>query len=101
MTAKKYDKGKSRTDLLPVDVLMSLSSVYTHGATKYGDRNWEEGMEYSRMYAALLRHLYAWWSGEDYDEEGFHHLDAVAFCTFALRAYTLRDSGVDDRPLLV
>lgn len=100
MSGIKHDDNKARTDLLPADVLLSLAKQYTHGAGKYGDRNWESGLAYSRVYAALLRHLLAWWSGEDKDQEGFHHLDAVLFNAVALRAYTLRGmKEFDDRPI--
>ena len=97
-TGTKFDLGKPRMDLIPVAPLTALAKLYQTGAQKYADRNWEKGMLYSRLYAALLRHIFAFWNGEDYDPEGQHHLDSVTFCAFALREYQFRETGKDDRP---
>lgn len=67
-----------------------------------GDRNWEKGYEWSKSYAALLRHLLLWWNGEDTDMDEvfgeFHHLDAVLFHAMALRRFSLEHGDLDDRP---
>lgn len=62
----KFDSGKLRMDLLPTDALEALARILTDGADKYGARNWEKGMAWSRPYAALLRHLLAWWGRLEY-----------------------------------
>lgn len=95
----KYDTGKIRTDLLPVYPLLQVAMVLTFGAIKYGDRNWEQGIAFGRMYGAALRHLFAWWNGEDLDpESGLHHL-AHAACTILMALqYTLANREYDDRP---
>jgi hypothetical protein len=93
--AKKDDDGKLRFDLLPHDALTGVVEVLTHGAAKYGDRNWEQGLPASRLFAALQRHLWAWWGGEDADpDSGLSHLEHVA--TNALMLAAMR--GEDDRP---
>jgi len=98
MSGIKFD-NKARTDLIPIRPLMSLANLYKIGAEKYEDRNWEKGMKFSLLYRALLRHLFAFWDGEDFDpEDGQHHLDSVAFHVFALREYVERGIGEDDRP---
>lgn len=94
-------KGRklARTELLPTDALLAISEHFGRGAAKYDDRNWELGYAWSLSYGALLRHLWAWWGGEDFDAEtGSHHLDAVGFHVLALRANVIRDNGTDDRP---
>lgn len=97
--AVKHDTAKLRYDLLPPDAIAELVRVYTIGATKYGDRNWENGMDWHRVYAALQRHAHRWWGGERNDpEDGQHHLSSVAWCALALLAYELRGVGRDDRP---
>ena len=64
-----------RFDLFPADALEEVAKVYTVGAKKYGDRNWELGMSYGRLFGSLLRHVYAWWRGERDDKESkLHHL---------------------------
>ena len=41
--AMRFNAGKLRYDLLPADALERLVGVYTIGAEKYDDRNWEKG----------------------------------------------------------
>lgn len=95
----KFDKGKLRMDLLPPDVLEALAQILTEGAVKYGAYNWSKGMAWSRPYAALLRHLIAWWSGQDTDPESGHsHLWHVLTNAAFLVAYEQRGIGEDDRP---
>lgn len=98
--AKKFDSGKIRMELIPTDFLEDLGEVLTFGAEKYGVRNWELGMDYSRVYGALLRHLNAWWSGKDQDEEsGMSHLSHAAACITFLMTYESRGVGNDDRQI--
>lgn len=95
----KADDGKDRWDLLPVLALSSVVDVLSFGAKKYGDRNWEKGMGYSRLYGALLRHAVAWWNGQTFDKEtGHHHLAHAACCCLFLIEYHYRQKGKDDRP---
>jgi hypothetical protein len=96
---KRYDVGKLRYDLLPPDALEQLVLVYTKGAEKYADRNWEKGMSWSRCFGPLMRHAWAFWRGEDLDREsGLPHMAHAAWNCFALMAYTMRKIGNDDRP---
>lgn len=97
--ANKNDKIKVRMDLVPPDVVEAMAWVLTDGAEKYGDRNWEEGMRWGRLYAALHRHMGAWWMGEGLDpESGRSHLWHALCCISFLTAYELRGVGKDDRP---
>lgn len=95
----KYDTDKARYDLIPADALEALANHYRYGAKKYEDRNWEKGIKYSRIFAAMMRHAWAFWRGEEIDEEsGAHHMVAVAWCAFALFHYWNRKQGeLDDR----
>lgn len=96
--ARKDDTGKLRYDLLPPKALEALAEVYTVGAAKYGDRNWERGLALGRVYAAIQRHLWALWSGEDLDpEDGLHHAAHAAWGCFALLEFAGRPE-LDDRP---
>lgn len=97
--AVKFDEGKVRMDLIPVRPLRGIADVLTQGALKYGDRNWEKGLDFSRIYAAALRHLTAWWDGEDKDpEDGLLHLDHAAANMMFLSEFVKRQIGTDDRP---
>lgn len=94
----KDDAGKPRMDLLPFDALTEVAHVLTFGAKKYGDRNWH-GLSVSRLFAAALRHLWAWWRGEDNDEEtGRSHLAHAACCVLMALEQTLHRRQYDDRP---
>lgn len=96
---RKDDQGKCRLDLIPPEVLESLGWVLTYGAEHYGERNCEQGMRYGRLYAALFRHMLAWWQGEDEDpDSGRSHLWHALFCVSMLVVYEQRKSGEDDRP---
>lgn len=89
----------ARLDLIPARPLWLLSEVYGRGARKYEDRNWEKGVEYSKLYGALLRHVLKWWGGEELDpEDGQHHLASVAWHALALLELQDTHPELDDRP---
>ncbi len=93
----KDDSGKLRYDLIPAYSLKELALTYTIGARKYEDNNWRKGIKYSRVIAALKRHLELWLQGEDRDMDGQHHLAAVAWNAFSLLWYTKFRPEFDDR----
>lgn len=95
----KHDANKLPHHLLPLDAIEEFSAILQFGAAKYGDRNWEKGMAWSRVFAALMRHLYAWWLKRGTDPEtGRSHLAHAMCCVAFLLAYELRGVGTDDRP---
>jgi hypothetical protein len=99
-TGVKHDDGKLRFDLIPPEPLMQLAEVYTIGAKKYADRNWEKGISWGRIFAAMMRHGWRWWAGERHDAvDGQHHLASVAWCAFALMEYERTHRELDDRYL--
>ena len=95
---RKDDTEKLRFDLIAPEFLEELSKVITFGALKYDARNWEKGMSWGRVFAALMRHLWAWWGGEAKDPEtGFSHLAHAAANIMFLVAFERRQIGDDDR----
>lgn len=95
----KSDAGKVRMELLPPEFLTGTAQVLTFGAQKYGVRNWEKGLDWSRAFGALERHMWAWWGGEQSDAEtGMSHLWHASCCLAFLVAYEERGTGKDDRP---
>lgn len=68
-TGIKFDSEKPRMDLLPMDALLEVAKVLTFGSKKYGDRNWEKGIDVQRLRAAQLRHDAAVEMGQLVDEE--------------------------------
>jgi len=96
---RKDDAQKARMDLVPPEIIEAVAWVLTFGAGKYGQRNWERGMNWGRPYAALMRHMLAWWSGEENDPEtGYPHTWHAACCLAFLITYQHRNIGTDDRP---
>lgn len=96
----RYDVGKARWDLVPHEI-EEVVDVFTIGAKKYSDRNWELGMDWGRVFGSLMRHSWKFWRGEDIDEEtGCHHMAHVMWNALALLTYSRRKIGKDDRPKL-
>lgn len=97
MEGKKYDGDKLRYDLISPGAIEDMAKVLTHGSKKYGDRNWEKGMKWGRVYAAIFRHLFAWVMGEKLDpDSGLTHL-SHAFCNVMfLMEFERRNIGEDD-----
>ncbi len=94
----KHDDGKVRLDLLPFEALQSTAEVLTFGMKKYDAHNWRKGLVWSRLIAALLRHLFAWISGQDKDPEtGLSHLAHASCCLMFLQTFEITNTGLDDR----
>jgi hypothetical protein len=97
----KWDKKKLRMDLIPVEALERIAEVLTYGAGRYGDWNWSRGISWSRTYAAALRHLLAWFRGEDLDpESGLSHLAHCACNLIFLLQFSKTKKEFDDRNCL-
>ena len=86
--ARKNDRldDKLRWELLPLEDVEDIVSVYTAGAKKYGPDQWQNLPDGIRRYkAALLRHLVEFDKGNEIDEEtGCRHLAAVAWNAIAM-----------------
>jgi dATP/dGTP diphosphohydrolase, N-terminal len=98
----KDDTEKIRMDLLSPEALLATAEILTFGAKKYGPRNWEKGIQYGRVYAALQRHLHYFWLGQPVDTEtNRHHLAHAMCCVMFLLHYELNLDhyvSIDDRP---
>lgn len=96
--AVKYDSDKPQFSLIPTSSLLELMKVYEMGAKKYAPDNWKKGMKWSRVYDAIIRHLFAFWKGETNDpESGLHHMAHAAWGCFTLIWYSQNNGGEDDR----
>jgi len=90
---------KTPLELVHPDFVTAVARVAGYGAAKYGRWNWLKGKALSRDYAAALRHLMAWASGEDLDREsGLPHLAHAAACIMIVYVTQIRGVGTDDRP---
>lgn len=87
-TGLKYDTGKPRLDLVRPEFTEGVAAVLAFGSVKYAAWNWAKGIEYSRLIAALERHIAAFKRGEDIDpESGLPHLDHAACCMMFLSCF--------------
>lgn len=90
----------ARFDLIPVGPLTTVAKLYGKGAEKYDDHNWRRGYEWSKSYAALMRHVTQFWGGEDVDPDTeLPHLAAVVFHALALMQFMEDHNSFDDRPI--
>ena len=75
--AKRFNTGKPRVGLVPADAILEEAKVWTAGAAKYGDYNWEKlwgGSTVAVVMDSLLRHAMAIQQGESHDSEtGYQH----------------------------
>jgi hypothetical protein len=91
---------KAPMSTLPTGPAYEVALAMLEGARKYGRHNYRSiGVRGSVYYDAALRHLTAWWEGENIDpDSGVHHLMKAAACCMVLRDSMLMENWVDDRP---
>jgi len=98
--APKFDATKVRVDLLPIDPMMQVANVFGFGAKKYFANSYRQGetVAWSRTYGSIIRHLFAFWQGEDTDpESGLPHLAHAGTQLFILMEHTSHNKDKDDR----
>lgn len=96
--AVKFDTNKSPLGLISRIAIEEEAKVMEFGRQKYGAHNWRQGMDFSRLVDAMLRHTYAFADGEDFDKEtGLSHLAHARCCAAFLLEYQGVKVGTDDR----
>lgn len=103
----KLDDGKLKLGLVFggfANGLKEVGAIGTFGANKYTENGWQtvpNGVD--RYKDALLRHLFAWMSGEEFDNEsGFRHLahaawNCLALCTLTFKAEYLKSKKSNNK----
>lgn len=91
---------KAAMSTVPAPFIMGVGAAMTEGALKYGRHNYREaGVRSSVYYDALMRHMMAWWEGEDIDpESGLSHLLKAAACLAVVYDSLSYGNLNDDRP---
>jgi hypothetical protein len=95
-----FGLAKAPIDKVPPALLLAVAEAMQFGADKYGAYNWRTAkISSSVYYAAMMRHITAWWDGEDYAPDSkVHHL-AHAAASIALLLDTIgSDLLNDNRP---
>lgn len=98
----KQEAGQKKIPFaaLPFAVLAEDAIAHGEGALKYGRHNWRRGdVLASTYFAAALRHLIAWYEGEDTDpDSGLSHLTKARASLGVLRDAQIQGRAIDDRP---
>lgn len=92
--------AKAPLSTVPANVLAELGVAMLEGALKYGRHNYRQaGVRASVYYDALMRHIMAWWEGEDIDpDSGLPHIVKAIATLVVLRDADFRGMLEDDRP---
>jgi len=92
--------AKAPLHLIPNTALVAMSMAFLEGREKYGQYNWRiTGVRASVYQAALLRHMMAWFDGEDIDpDSGLPHLHKAIACLAILIDADVLGVLEDDRP---
>lgn len=94
----KHDGGKCPLDLLDTEWEEAVGDVLAFGAKKYDAHNWRKGIAYSRLFAAVRRHMNQFWRGEDFDSESsLHHLAHASCGLMFLYTMATQRPDLDDR----
>lgn len=86
--------------VIPLRVLGELGLALLEGAAKYRRHNYRRaGVRASVYFDATMRHLFAWWEGQDTDpDSGLSHVTKAIASLTVLRDSMLQGNWQDDRP---
>lgn len=91
---------KAPMSTVPATVLAEIGVAMLEGASKYGRHNYRAvGVRGSVYYDGVMRHLMAWWEGEDIDpDSGMSHVTKAITSLVVLRDAMMQGKFTDDRP---
>lgn len=102
-TNPKFEFGAKKVSahVVPCNVIMQMALGMTEGACKYGAHNYRAmGVRGSTYYDAAMRHLMAWWEGEDIDpDSGLSHITKAMTSLTVLLDSVMMGNWTDDRPM--
>lgn len=98
VTGAQKGRKDQRFELIPMDALGKIAEIYNFGSKKYEDHNWRKGYDWSLSYGAMMRHLGAFWEGEDTDpESGLPHMAHAGWHCLTLLTFMQEHPELDDR----
>ena len=76
--ASRFNEGKRKWSLVHYKSLEPLVEVLEFGAKKYGEFNWQKGLDKKEILESMMRHLASLMDGEQNDKEsGLHHIGHI------------------------
>lgn len=92
--------AKAPMSTVSAPVMMEVGLAMMEGARKYGRHNYRvAGVRGSVYYDAVMRHMMAWWEGEDVDpDSGLSHITKAIASLVVLRDSMIQGNWADDRP---
>lgn len=85
----RFNSGKPQLSYIldTMPALLDMVAVMEFGANKYERNNWQKGFPKDKLLDSLLRHVHAFYSGEDIDpESGLPHVGHI-LCNAAFLGY--------------
>ena len=74
----RFNEGKPQWSLVDFYSLEPMVRVLEFGKEKYGRDNWKKGLPTTEICESMLRHIFAYLSGEDIDQEsGLPHIGHI------------------------
>lgn len=98
--ALRYNSGKPQFSYITdfPNAMRGFAGVSEFGATKYERDNWRKGRSFKDTIDSLLRHIFAFASGEDIDpESGQPHTGHIIWNAAALEEWRHTHPELDDR----
>lgn len=91
---------KAMLSCVPMNVVAEMGLGMAEGMSKYGRHNFRAiGVRSSVYFDATMRHLIAWWEGEDIDpDSGLSHITKAMVSLAVLRDAQMQGKCEDDRP---
>lgn len=92
--------NKAPMSTVPAAVMAEVGVAMLEGGLKYGRHNYRAvGVRSSVYYDATMRHLMAWWEGEDIDpDSGLSHVTKAIAGLVVFRDAMIQGKVEDDRP---
>lgn len=92
--------AKTPMSTVPATVIAEAAVGMFEGSCKYGRHNYRAvEIRGSIYYDATMRHLMAWWEGEDIDpDSGMSHIAKAITSLIVLRDAMINNKWEDDRP---
>jgi len=76
--AERFNGGKPRWSLVDFEALEPMVKVLELGCKKYSRDNWKKGLPVTEIMESMMRHTFAFNSGEDNDpESGLPHIGHI------------------------